>query len=81
MTHPTDAGRTPDPDPADTPGLEPGGGVQPGDTPPGESSTSSAHWQSNSGSATASWIPYVIIGVTVVFVLLFFVGYISSLLG
>lgn len=32
----------PDPDPRDTPGLEPGGGVTPGDTPPGESSTSEA---------------------------------------
>lgn len=29
----------PDPDPADTPGLEPGGGVQPGDTPPDSGST------------------------------------------
>ena len=30
----------PDPDPAATPGLEPGGGVQPGDTPPDAAQTS-----------------------------------------
>ncbi|MGW5050036.1 DUF6480 family protein [Actinokineospora sp. NPDC004072] len=29
----------PDPDPDRTPGLEPGGGVQPGDTPPDSGST------------------------------------------
>ena len=29
-----------DPDPDNTPGLEPGNGVAPGDTPPGEASTS-----------------------------------------
>ena len=29
-----------DPQPENTPGLEPGGGVAPGDTPPGEASTS-----------------------------------------
>ncbi|MBB5960261.1 hypothetical protein FHS29_006884 [Saccharothrix tamanrassetensis] len=30
----------PDPDPAQTPGLEPGGGVAPGDTPPDSGQTS-----------------------------------------
>lgn len=30
----------PDPDPARTPGLEPGGGVRPGDTPPESGQTS-----------------------------------------
>jgi hypothetical protein len=35
----------PDPDPAETPGLEPGGGVPPGSTPPDSAQTSgvSAH--------------------------------------
>ncbi|GGC17226.1 DUF6480 family protein [Cellulomonas carbonis] len=31
----------PDPDPSETTGLEPGGSVAPGDTPPGEASTTS----------------------------------------
>jgi Family of unknown function (DUF6480) len=30
----------PDPDPAETPGLEPGGGVAPGSTPPDSAQTS-----------------------------------------
>ncbi len=33
---------SPDPDPAVTPGLEPGGEVQPGDTPPSADSMSEA---------------------------------------
>jgi hypothetical protein len=37
---PGSASEVPDPDPATTPGLEPGGGVMPGDTPPSEAGTS-----------------------------------------
>jgi Family of unknown function (DUF6480) len=35
----------PDPQPETTPGLEPGGSVTPGDTPPGESSTSATNYR------------------------------------
>lgn len=67
---------SPDPDPATTPGLEPGGGVAPGDTPPGESSTSGvSDRQPSTGSRGANWGAYLVIGVTVAFALLFFVGY------
>ncbi len=67
---------SPDPDPANTPGLEPGGSVAPGDTPPGESSTSGASdHQPATGSRGANWAAYVIIGVVVAFAVLFFVGY------
>ncbi|GIG40177.1 DUF6480 family protein [Cellulomonas phragmiteti] len=67
---------SPDPDPATTPGLEAGGGVAPGDTPPGESSTSgAADRQPRTGSRGANWAAYVIIGLVVGFALLFFVGY------
>lgn len=37
---PGSASEVTDPDPATTPGLEPGGGVAPGDTPPAEAGTS-----------------------------------------
>jgi len=67
---------SPDPDPAQTPGLEPGGSVAPGDTPPGESSTSgAADRQPAAGSRGANWAAYIIIGVVVAFTGLFFVGY------
>jgi hypothetical protein len=77
MTTPT----SPDPDPADTPGLEPGGSVAPGDTPPGESSTSGASdHQPSAASTGANWVAYGIIGAVVVVILLFFVGYVVGLL-
>lgn len=67
---------SPDPDPDSTPGLEPGGGVTPGDTPPGESSTSGASdRQPDTGSRGSNWFAYAIVGVVVAFTLLYFVGY------
>lgn len=72
---------SPDPDPANTPGLEPGGGVAPGDTPPGESSTSGAAFQEpDLPSRRTSWVVYAIVGSVVGVALLLFVGYIVGLL-
>jgi len=72
---------SPDPDPADTPGLEPGGSVAPGDTPPGESSTSGASYQQPPTASTrANWVAYGVVGVGVAFLLLYFVGYVVGLL-
>jgi hypothetical protein len=72
---------SPDPDPSNTPGLEPGGGVAPGDTPPGESSTSGAAFQEpDLPSRRTNWFVYALLGAVVVVVLLLFVGYIVGLL-
>jgi hypothetical protein len=72
---------SPDPDPANTPGLEPGGGVAPGDTPPGESSTSGAAFQEpDLPSRRTNWVVYAIVGSVVGVALLLFVGYVVGLL-
>lgn len=72
----------PDPDPENTPGLEPGGGVAPGDTPPGESSTSGAAFQEpDLPSRRTNWLVYALVGLVVVCALLLFVGYVVGLLG
>ncbi|MFB9433527.1 DUF6480 family protein [Streptoalloteichus tenebrarius] len=54
---------SPDPDPENTPGLEPGGGVRPGDTPPGESST---HGLSHHEPTPPRWGNAVTIGLTII---------------
>jgi hypothetical protein len=47
----------PDPQPETTPGLAPGGSVQPGDTPPIESSTSATNYrQPDLPSSTTNWL-------------------------
>lgn len=58
----------PDPDPADTPGLEPGGGVRPGDTPPdsGSATVGLSHTEPKPPKA----LPWVTIAVSVVLALL-----------
>ncbi|MFH8886317.1 DUF6480 family protein [Streptomyces californicus] len=64
----------PDPDPRNTPGLEPGGGVSPGDTPPGESSTSEAgpRQETSKGWAMA---PLIVILTVAALVAGFFLAY------
>jgi hypothetical protein len=57
---------TPDPEPERTPGLEPGGGVSPGETPPAEGSTSGiAHPEPPEMRKGWSTMPLVLIMVVV----------------
>lgn len=72
-----------DPQPENTPGLEPGGGVDPGDTPPGEASTTGgvSAAEPDLPSAGANKAVYaVILGLTLVGALTF-IGYAVGLLG
>lgn len=63
-----------DPDPADTPGLEGGTGVNPGDTPPSEAgmsglSENSTHGHKQPSGALNKAIPIGIIALVLLFVL------------
>jgi hypothetical protein len=67
-----------DPDPSDTPGLEPGGGVRPGDTPPSEAGMSGLSDnkptdQKQPSGAVNKIIPIAIISLVMLFVLFFLV--------
>lgn len=65
--------RTPDPQPEETPGLEQGGSVRPGDTPPAESSTSDLGEKQPSlpGSGANKLVYGIVIGLAVVVVVMF----------
>ncbi|MFF7976385.1 DUF6480 family protein [Streptomyces sp. NPDC007905] len=64
----------PDPEPERTPGLEPGGGVPPGETPPAESSMPEAGPRPNPPKGWAK-APLTLILVLVVLVAAFFLVY------
>jgi Family of unknown function (DUF6480) len=65
-----------DPDPENTPGLEPGNGVMPGDTPPVEASTSgNAHREPKLPSERTNKAVYVGILVVVALVAVMLLGY------
>lgn len=60
-----------DPDPSETPGLEPGGGVAPGDTPPVESSVSGLSYDQdvrapNAGGRSVAVVLGIIVALIVV---------------
>ena len=52
-----------DPDPGDSTGLEPGGGVPPGETPPDSGSSAPATQPAGSGARTKT--PWVVVGLVV----------------
>nr|WP_297426374.1 DUF6480 family protein [uncultured Actinotalea sp.] len=93
MTHPTGGDRDQDPyaanpDPADpdpdtTVGLEPGGGVAPGDTPPGEASTTpgTTRHQPDLPSERSNKVVYGVIVALVLVGALYFLGYAVGLFG
>ncbi|RSS78521.1 DUF6480 family protein [Streptomyces sp. WAC06614] len=66
---------TPDPDPRNTPGLEPGGSVPPGETPPGEASTTSGAGPYRPLERGWGKGPLVAIVALAVLVALFFLAY------
>lgn len=70
----------PDPDPANTPGLEPGGGVPPGETPPGESAISGVSHHEDPPGNTITPVALIAIAVVVGLVVLFIIARAASLL-
>ena len=65
-----------DPDPDNTPGLEPGGGVTPGDTPPIEASTSGNTFREpDLPSGRTNKLVYIGILAVVLVAVLTFIGY------
>ena len=69
----------PNPEPAETTGLDSGGGVPPGETPPSAAGTSSAHYQPpTAGGRGLSVALVVALGIVV---LLIVVGFVGKLLG
>ncbi|MFI0468901.1 MULTISPECIES: DUF6480 family protein [Saccharopolyspora] len=72
----------PDPDPDRTPGLEQGGSVPPGETPPeSASATEGLSYKTKPSARPTKWIWLIAIAVVVVLVAAFFISFGAGLLG
>ncbi|PRX48204.1 hypothetical protein B0I33_10418 [Prauserella shujinwangii] len=71
----------PDPDPRETPGLEEGGGVAPGDTPPDSAQTSGLSHREPRQSKGMSLAWVLTIAIVVVLVAGFFIAYLVTVLA
>lgn len=71
---------TPDPDPEHTTGLEPGGSVPPGETPPAEDSMSGTG-PDEAHNPTKGWAkaPLILIALVVVLFVAGYIGYMVAL--
>ncbi|SFQ63964.1 hypothetical protein SAMN05421810_11196 [Amycolatopsis arida] len=71
----------PDPEPERTPGLEPGGGVPPGETPPESAQVSGTAHREPDQPRSMPVVAIVVIAVLVLMVAGFFVAYLANLLS
>lgn len=71
-----------DPEPTESTGLEPGGGVPPGETPPAESSTTIEAGRPDPQVSSGPWkvIGIVLVALFAIAMLIFWVGYLAGFL-